>query len=503
MMLDENEQRRIRIDKLNALRERGIDPFAIERYDRTHTAAQVHEGLEQLSGAKVTLAGRVFSIRKMGKALFSDIEDETGRIQLHVRRDLLGDAYADFKSLDIADIVGVEGEVFRTEMGEDTVRVTGFTLLAKAVRHVPLGKKRDGVAHETLKDDEARQRMRYVDLLANPESRDALIMRCRVVQAVREFLNARGFLEVETPVLQSVAGGASARPFMTFHNDLKLDLKLRISLELYLKRLIVGGIPKVYEIGRVFRNEAADTDHNPEFTLMELYEAYTDLEGMMDLVEDMYVDVARRVIGTTVVHPVMKVGDEALEAVTVDLSQRPWRRLPMMQGILENSGLDRSAFRDMASAREAARSIGLDPEKMPTVGKIIEKVHEKVTQPKLVQPTFVVDYPIETSPLAKKHPNDPTLTRRFEVFIAGQELGNAFSEINDPFDQRERFADQLLQMKAGEQEAHPMDEDFIRALECGMPPTGGLGVGMDRLAMVLAGARSIRDVLLFPLLRPE
>ncbi|MGC8667322.1 MAG: lysine--tRNA ligase [Chthonomonadales bacterium] len=498
--MEELEQRAQRIAWLQELRARGIDPYAVERYPRTATAQQILADDQSFTGVSVRAAGRLVAVRIMGKASFAHIQDETGRIQIYVKRDVVGDdAYERFKQLHIGDILGVEGEVFRTRTGEITIQAASYTLLALCFRPLPIGKERDGRHYSGLQDVELRYRMRYVDLLANPEARAILVKRIKLVQAIRRYLDSRGFLEVETPVLQAEAGGAAARPFRTHHNALDTDFKLRISLELYLKRLIVGGFEKVYEIGRVFRNEGISTRHNPEFTLLELYQAYANLEDMEDLVEDMYVAVATAVNGS----PRFLTRTPGGAEVEVDFSQRPWPRIPILEGIRRYASIEPQELADLQSARSAAARAGLCVESEHTLGGIIEKLHEHFTQPHLIHPTFITDFPVETSPLAKKHPDNPSLTRRFEVYAATQELGNAFSEINDPLDQRERFANQLAQRAAGDEEAHPMDEDFIRALEYGMPPTGGLGIGIDRLAMVLTGASSIRDVIFFPLLRPE
>jgi lysyl-tRNA synthetase class 2 len=497
---DESDLRDIRVAKLEALKAAGNDPYAVERFDATHTAAQIVSEFEALEEQPVVIAGRLLNQRGQGKVIFADFRDSTGSVQLFVAFDGLGEeAFESFRRLDIGDIVGIHGTVFRTRRGEISVRVAQYTLLAKCLRPLPLGKEYDGGRAFGLTDIEQRHRMRYVDMLVNPEVRDTLVKRCRVVQATRRFLDARGFLEVETPVLQEEAGGAAARPFLTHHNALDHDFKLRISLELPLKRLIVGGLDRVYEIGRVFRNEGISPRHNPEFTLMELYQAYGNLDDMMELVESMYVEVASAVNGS----PQITCTDSTGAAVVVDLSKRPWRRLPILDGIEQYGGVHRSELETLESAKAACARVGIDPDKENTVGGIIEKMHELFTQPHLIEPTFVTDFPIETSPLAKKMPGNPALTRRFEVYLLCQELGNAFSEINDPIDQRERFENQLLQAAAGDAEAHPMDEDFIRALEYGMPPTGGLGVGMDRLAMVLTGAPNIREIIFFPLLKPE
>ena len=489
-----------RLQKLADLRGQDRDPFVVERCERTHTAAQIVDEAQfaALDQQTVATAGRLIAMRPMGKATFAHLSDESGRVQIYVRRDDIGEEeYNWFKDLDLGDFLCVRGFVFRTRTGEISVHVQEWTLVAKALRPPPLGKQdEEGHVHGALADKEERYRYRYLDLLANPDSRAILTKRIKTVSAMRRFLDSKGFLEVETPVLQLVAGGATARPFLTHHNALDHDFKLRISLELYLKRLIVGGFEKVYEIGRVFRNEGVSARHNPEFTLMELYQAYANLEDIMDLVEEMYVFISTEVNGG----PTFPYHDQI-----VDLSVRPWRRLPILEGIREYAGIAPEAFDSLEAAQAECRRIGVpfDVDKETMLGGLIEKLHEQYTQPHLIQPVFITDFPIETSPLAKKHPQNPRLTRRFEVYAARQELGNAFSEINDPLDQRERFEGQVSQRAAGNEEAHPMDEDFLRALEYGMPPTGGLGIGVDRLAIVLTGAESIRDVILFPLMRPE
>lgn len=487
-----------RLEKLNRLREAGRDPFAPETYDRNCKLHQVKAEFDRLNGQTVRVAGRLVAIRWMGKAAFAELQDDTGRAQVYLRRDDLPEGDYDLlkKGLDLGDFLGVEGYVFETKTGEKSVHAAKAEMLAKALRDVgaALGKVYDGGQANALSDVEQRYRMRYVDLFVNTDARDMLVKRVRLTRAMREFLDSEGFLEVETPVLQMEAGGASARPFNTHHNTLELDLHLRISLELPLKRLIVGGIEKVYEIGRVFRNEGISTRHNPEFTLMELYQAYTNLEGMMDITERLFRHVCHAVSGSEI----LTLADGA----EVDFG-KPWTRLPILQGIEQYAQITPDAFDNLDSARAALARVGLNPEKENNVGGIIEKLHEQFTQPHLVQPTFITDFPIETSPLARKKPEDTRLTRRFEGYVLKQEVANAFSEINDPLDQRERFENQSQQKAEGNDEAHPMDEDYLRALEYGMPPTGGLGIGIDRLAMILTGAESIRDIIFFPLLRPE
>lgn len=500
---EENDLIQARLRKLEQLREQGQDPFAAERYDRTHTAAEAvaqftaQEGTESAEGAepiKVRLAGRVFVKRTMGKATFLDIRDESGRIQLYFKLNLIGAArYEALDLIDQSDFLGVEGTVFRTRTGEVTVEVHTFELLAKALRPLPLGKVAGEEHYGDVTDVEFRYRQRYADLAVHSEVRDHFRRRSIIVRGLREFFDARGYIEVETPVLQSVAGGAAAKPFMTHHNALNYDFHLRISLELYLKRLIVGGFEKVYEIGRVFRNEGISTRHNPEFSLLESYEAYANLEDIERLVEDLISGLATKLYGK----PVIPYGDGE-----IDLTP-PWRRLPMLDGILEYAGVSAEAFDTLESATAAGQKLGLDMSKEGNVGGIMEKIHEQFVQPRLIAPTFITDFPVESSPLAKKRVDNPRLTRRFEGYIATRELANAFSEINDPLDQRERFEAQAALKAGGDEEAHPMDEDYLRALEYGMPPTGGLGIGIDRLIMVLTNTESIRDVLLFPQMKPE
>jgi lysyl-tRNA synthetase class 2 len=483
-----------RLEKLQALRAKGVDPFAVERYERTHLAADVLANFDQLENKEVSVAGRIVSFRPMGKASFAHIQDSSGRVQIYIKADTVGhELYELVDALDIGDIIGVRGTVGRTKTGEITVFVSEFQILAKSLRPIPIGKQKGDKEWYTLEDVEQRYRQRYLDLIVHPEVRDTMIKRSRIIQAVREFLEAEGFLEVETPVLQAIAGGAAAKPFITFYNALDHEFQLRISLELYLKRLIVGGFEKIYEIGRVFRNEGLSTKHNPEFTLLELYQAYANLEDMMDLVEKMFVYVCKKIYGGTTL---------TYQGHTVDLTP-PWRRLPLLEGIREYTGITPGQFDTLESAKAAGESLGLPMEHETTIGGIIDKIHERFVQPNLIQPTFVTDYPIDISPLAKKDPNNPNMARRFEPYIAAQECGNAFSEINDPLDQRERFVAQVKMRAAGDEEAHPMDEDFLRALEYGMPPTGGLGIGIDRMVMLFTDSPSIRDVILFPQLKPE
>lgn len=489
----------LRLEKRDRLAAAGLDPFAPERYERTHAIAAVRQAGQDEIGTQVSVAGRIVSQR----GNFFDIMDGSGRGQIYLDKDLLDEGIIETlkANLDLGDFVGIRGTIFATKKGDLAVRAEVVTPLAKALADAGavLGKEYrtpDGVTKraEHLQDAEMRYRMRYCDLFVNQEARNVLLQRVRITRAIREFLDSDGYLEVETPVLHLEAGGAHARPFKTHHNALDIDLTLRIALELHLKRLIVGGIDKVYEIGRVFRNEGISTRHNPEFSLLELYEAYTDLDGMMDLVERLFRHICNTLYGTDIL--------TTPDGVEIDFS-KPWTRLPMLEGIEANAGIPASAFGTLESAKAAMESVGIDSSKETTIGGIIEKIHEQFTQPKLVQPTFITDFPLETSPLARKCPDNPALTRRFESYILRQEIGNAFSEINDPVDQRERFLNQVEQKAGGNVEAQPMDEDFLRALSYGMPPTGGFGMGIDRVAMIFTGAASIRDVLFFPLLRPE
>ena len=481
-----SEQEQIRREKLAALRAAGQDPYLLTKCDVTAKSAEILADYGAFDGKEVSLAGRMISRRVMGKASFAHLLDTAGDIQFYVRRDDVGeDAYKAFKEMDLGDVLFIRGFVFKTKTGEISVHVQGLTLLAKCLK--PLPEKFHG-----LTDTDLRYRQRYLDMVVNPEVRDTFRKRSQIITAIRTFLDERGFLEVETPVLHTQAGGASARPFITHHNTLDIDMYLRIALELHLKRLIVGGFDRVYEIGRVFRNEGMDTKHNPEFTMLELYQAFTDFHGMMDITEDMFRYVARKVNGTAIV----QYGD-----VTIDL-EKPFARLSMVEAVKQYSGVDFDAISTLEEARAVADAHHIHYEQRHQKGDILNLFFDEYVEEHLVQPTFIYGHPVEISPLAKKQPNNPAYTERFEVFILGREHGNAFSELNDPIDQRKRFEAQAQLKAQGDEEACGVDEDFLNALEIGMPPTGGLGVGVDRLVMLLTGAASIRDVLLFPTMKP-
>ena len=480
-----NELLRIRREKLTNLQDAGRDPFAITRYDVTHHSAEILAAGDGLVGKEVSVAGRMMVKRIMGKASFCKIQDKQGLIQCYVARDDLGEeAYAEFKKMDIGDIIGVKGFVFRTKTGEITVHTKELTLLTKSLK--PLPEKFHG-----LQDTDVRYRQRYLDLIVNPEVRDTFVKRSQILREIRRFLDDRGFMEVETPMLVPNAGGAAARPFETHYNALDEDVKLRISLELYLKRLIVGGLERVYEIGRVFRNEGVDTRHNPEFTLMELYQAYTDYNGMMELTEDMFRHLARVVCGSTTI---------TYQGTEIDLG-KPFDRLTMIDAVKKYSGVDFDAVKTLEEARALAREHSIAFEDRHTRGDIINLFFEAYCEENLIQPVFIMDHPVEISPLTKKKPTDPTKVERFELFIYGREMCNAYSELNDPVDQRARFAAQDAMAAAGDAEANHTDEDFLNALEIGMPPTGGIGYGIDRLVMLLTDSAAIRDVLLFPTMK--
>lgn len=478
---------KIRREKLSKLKEENNNPFAITTYERTATTSQILENFEELEGKEVSIAGRIMSWRSMGKASFLDLRDATGKIQLYIKIDGVGEeTYNAFKKWDIGDIIGVEGEVFRTRRGEISIKTHKMTLLSKSLQ--PLPEKFHG-----LKDTELRYRQRYVDLIMNPEVKESFVKRSMIVKEIRAFLDSKGFLEVETPVLHTIAGGAAARPFITHHNTLDIDMYLRIALELHLKRLIVGGFDKVYEIGRVFRNEGMSVRHNPEFTLLELYEAYTDYNGMMDITEELIRTVAMKVLGT---------GKVMFGETEIDL-EKPFERLTMVDAVKKYAGVDFSTVKTLEEARALAKEHHVEYEEHHLKGDILNLFFEQFAEEHLIQPTFLMDHPVEISPLAKRKPSDPDYTERFELFIIGREHANAFSELNDPIDQRSRFERQAQLKSAGDDEACDIDEDFINALEYGMPPTGGLGIGIDRLIQLLTNSYSIRDVLLFPTMKPR
>ncbi len=480
-----SEQNRIRREKLKALQEAGKDPFRITHFERTHQSRQIVEQFDSLEGQEVVIAGRMMSRRVMGKASFAHVQDKFGQIQIYVRREDVGEEnYAGFKAWDIGDIIGVKGTAFRTKTGEVSVHATEVTLLSKSLQVLP-------EKYHGLTNVDQRYRQRYVDLITNPESRDVFTKRSAIIREIRNFLDGRGFMEVETPILVANAGGAAARPFETHYNALDEDVKLRISLELYLKRLIVGGLERVYEIGRVFRNEGVDTRHNPEFTLMELYQAYTDYKGMMELTESMFRHLARKICGSAVI---------TYNDTVIDM-EKPFTRLTMIEAVKMYSGVDFTDIRSDEDAKKAADEHHVEYEARHKRGDIINLFFEKYCEEKMIQPTFIMDHPVEISPLTKKKPEDPSLVERFELYIYGREMCNAYSELNDPIDQRERFRAQEELFAAGDDEANHTDEDFLNALEIGMPPTGGIGYGIDRLVMLLTNAQSIRDVLLFPTMK--
>ena len=485
---DLSQQTRVRREKLAALQAEGRDPFQITRFDWDATSAQIKDRFDEMEGQAVKVAGRLMSKRGMGKVSFCDLQDRDGRIQLYARQDEMDEAeYKEFKKYDIGDIVGVEGEVFRTQRGEMSVRARHITLLSKAL--LPLPEKFHG-----LTNTELRYRQRYVDLTVNPEVKRNFILRSQFIKHVREFLDSRGYMEVETPVLNTISGGATARPFITHHNTLDIDMYMRIATELPLKRLIVGGLDRVYEIGRIFRNEGMDPKHNPEFTTVELYQAYTDFNGMMDLFEELLSSAAQKLLGT---YQLEWQGEQ------IDLTPG-WPRLPMHEAVKQYTGLDFMAISSDAEAVAAAQSIGVElPETAEkTWGNALYEVFDQKVEEKLIQPTFITMHPVDVSPLAKRSPRDPRLTERFELFICHSEMGNAFSELNDPIDQRQRFQKQVELRDRGDDEAGMMDEDFITALEYGMPPTGGLGIGIDRCVMMLTNSDTIREVILFPTMKP-
>ena len=484
---DVNELVRVRREKLAELQAAGCDPFQITKYDVSDHSADIKADFDSYEGKTVSVAGRLMSKRVMGKASFCNVQDLTGGIQCYVTRDDLGEeSYAGFKKLDIGDTVGIVGHVFKTKTGEISIHATAVTLLSKSL--YPLPEKFHG-----LTNVDQRYRQRYLDLIMSPESKDTFVKRSKIISTIRRFLDAQGFMEVETPMLVANAGGAAARPFETHFNALDEDLKLRISLELYLKRLIVGGLERVYEIGRVFRNEGLDTRHNPEFTLMELYQAYTDYHGMMDLTENMYRYVAAEVLGTTKI---------VYNGIEMDLG-KPFARMTMVDAVKEYSGVDFHEIKTLEEARKVAKEKGVEYEERHKRGDILNLFFEEFVEEHLIQPTFIMDHPVEISPLTKRKPDDPDYVERFEFFMNGWEMANAYSELNDPIDQRARFAAQEEQFAQGDEEANHTDEDFLHALEIGMPPTGGIGYGIDRMCMLLTDSAAIRDVLLFPTMKSE
>ena len=484
---DLNQLRKVRREKLAELQGSGKDPFVITKYDQTHHSVEVKENYEELEGKQVSIAGRMMSKRVMGKAYFCNVQDLKGNIQSYVARDSIGEEnYKEFKKLDVGDVIGIEGEVFKTKTGEISIHASHVTLLSKSLQILP--EKFHGLTNTDM-----RYRQRYVDLIMNPEAKDTFIKRSKIISAIRRYLDGEGFMEVETPMLVANAGGAAARPFETHFNALNEDLKLRISLELYLKRLIVGGLERVYEIGRVFRNEGLDTRHNPEFTLMELYQAYTDYNGMMDLTENLYRHVAQEVLGTTKI---------VYNGVEMDLG-KPFERITMVDAVKKYAGVDWNEVKTLEEARKLADEHHVEYEEHHKKGDILSLFFEEFAEEHLIQPTFVMDHPIEISPLTKKKPENPEYTERFEFFMNGWEMANAYSELNDPIDQRERFKAQEELLAQGDEEANTTDEDFLNALEIGMPPTGGIGFGIDRMCMLLTNSAAIRDVLLFPTMKTQ
>jgi lysyl-tRNA synthetase, class II len=484
---DINQLRKVRREKFADLQTNGKDPFQITKYDADAHSQEIKDNFETMEGKKVSIAGRIMSKRVMGKASFCNVQDLQGNIQSYVARDCVGEeAYKDFKKMDIGDIVGIKGEIFRTKMGEISIHAEEVTLLAKSLQILP--EKFHGLTNTDL-----RYRQRYVDLIMNPDVKDTFVKRSKILASIRRYLDGQGFMEVETPMLVANAGGAAARPFETHFNALNEDLKLRISLELYLKRLIVGGLERVYEIGRVFRNEGLDTRHNPEFTLMELYQAYTDYNGMMDLTENLYRYVAQEVLGTTTI---------TYNGVEMDLG-KPFERITMVDAVKKYAGVDFDEIHTLEEARAAAKEHHVEFEERHKKGDILALFFEEFAEEHLIQPTFVMDHPIEISPLTKKKPENPEYTERFEFFMNGWEMANAYSELNDPIDQRERFKAQEELLAQGDEEANTTDEDFLNALEIGMPPTGGIGFGIDRMCMLLTDSAAIRDVLLFPTMKSQ
>lgn len=482
---DINQLLKVRREKLAALQEAGKDPFQIMKFDVTHHSKDVKDNYTELEGKSVTIAGRIMSKRVMGKASFCNVQDLKGTIQSYVARDSIGEeSYADFKKYDVGDIVGITGEVFTTKTGEISIHAQSVTLLSKSLQILP-------EKYHGLTNTDIRYRQRYTDLIMNEEVKETFIKRSQIISAIRRYLDTQGFMEVETPMLVSNAGGAAARPFETHFNALDEDLKLRISLELYLKRLIVGGLERVYEIGRVFRNEGLDTRHNPEFTLMELYQAYTDYNGMMDLTENLYRYVAKEVLGTTTI---------TYKGIEMDLG-KPFERITMVDAVKKYAGVDFNEIKTLEEARAIAKEKHVEFEERHKKGDILNLFFEEFVEEHLIQPTFLMDHPVEISPLTKRKPDNPDYVERFEFFMNGWEMANAYSELNDPIDQRERFKAQEEQFAAGDEEANHTDEDFLNALEIGMPPTGGIGYGIDRMVMLLTDSPAIRDVLLFPTMK--
>ena len=480
---DLNEMLKIRREKLHELKEEGKDPHRIVNFKNRISSKEIKDNFEKYEDQTVRIAGRILAKRGHGNMSFMDVQDDLGQIQVVNRKNVIGDDFKYIKKYDIGDIIGVEGKVFKTNQGEISIEVAESNLLTKALQMLP--EKWHG-----LKDPDLRYRQRYIDLIVNPQVKEVFVQRSRIISAIREFLDNRGFLEVETPILNTIAGGATARPFITHHNTLDIDMYLRIANELYLKRLIVGGFDRVYEIGRMFRNEGMDATHNPEYTAMELYQAYGDYEDMMEITENMVEHVAKKVKGTTVVE---------FDGEKIEL-KAPWKRIPMIEAVKEYSGVDFNEIKTDEEAKAIAKEKGVEVKE--TRGEIIAEFFDEFVEDKLIQPTFITDYPVEISPLAKRKNDDRSLTYRFEAFISGAEIGNAFSELNDAEDQRARFEDQVRKREAGDDEAQMMDYDFVNALEVGLPPTGGLGIGIDRLIMILTGQHSIRDVLLFPTMKP-
>jgi len=484
---DINEVIKVRLQKLKDIEAMGINPFG-GKYDFTNYARDINDNFDELESKQVKIAGRIMAIRGHGKAAFFDIQDNSDKIQIYIKKDNVSEqTFQLYKLLDIGDIVGIEGKVFKSKRGEISVSLTDLTLLSKALK--PLPEKWHG-----LKDVDIRYRQRYIDLISNPDVKETFLKRSKIISTMRRFLDERGFVEVETPILSPLAGGAAAKPFVTHHNALDIQLYLRIATELYLKRLVVGGFDKVYEIGKDFRNEGISIKHNPEFTMVELYQAYADYKDMMEIMENMIAYIAKEVLGTT---KIMYQGDE------IDLTP-PWRRMTMIEAVKEYTNVDFDTIKTDEEARKVAKRLHIEEVgEQDTIGKVLNLIFEEKVESKLVQPTFIYDYPIEISPLAKKKEENPMFTYRFEAFVTCRELGNAFSELNDPLDQKARFLQQLEEREAGDEEAHVFDEDYINALEHGMPPTGGLGIGIDRLVMLLTDSYSIRDVIFFPTMKPK